>query len=488
MPIRRPFILLAALALACAGQPVRVEGPVEQTQTTPGKPGDKSAPTGPIIPKLTARGQRLFDEAVAAHEEQKRLKVPTDWAALEKKWKAVLSAEDVPEAHYNLGVIYERTRRPAEARAAYERALRLKPTLREAAVNLAVMMEGEGNTQAALQTYQGVLKKYPEDATSRVRLAALYHASGQLDEAWRFAREALMRDPKAAGAYKVMMKVALERGNLSMAKLLALRALKLDDRDPALYYFVGQILVKEEDEPGALVQFRKALAQRDDFMPARHELLKMALKKQNWEGVIEQAGRILKYEPKNAEMYLNLGVAYRYLNQPDKAMLAYDQAEKLSGDRLPATHLNRGLVLMKVKNQCEAAMKEFDKAVSGGIAGESNISALQQECEAIVTANRQAEEAAKQMKEEEARQKREEAEQKKAGGDGKGGKDGKDGKDKEPGKKDDDEPPEAAADVKPAGGRSRADARQVPAARKAAPTSDEPPSDEPASDPDEPRD
>ena len=179
-----PFVgsvtLIGLLASACA-TPVSVAGPKEQTPverdpTSSGAGGTK--PAEPVVPKLSARAQRLFDEAVAADAEAKKQKVPTDYNLLERKWQAVLQAEDVPEAHYNLGVIYERQRKPADARRSYERALSLKPTLKDAAVNLAVMMEGDGNTQAAIATYSDVLRKYPEDATSRTRLAALYPTAG----------------------------------------------------------------------------------------------------------------------------------------------------------------------------------------------------------------------------------------------------------------------------------------------------------------------
>lgn len=422
LPLALTLILGACVTTSKEAKPVPVAGPVkpEPKEAAPApdaakKPAEPVKPGEPIIPKISTRAQRLFDDAVAAEAEMKKLKVPTDWDSLEKKWNAVLAAEEVPEAYYNLGVIHEHLKKVDQAKQDYQKALALKPTLKEAAINLAVIMENEGNAQSAIATYRDVLKKYPEDATARVRLAAKYREAGQLDDAWRYAREALMRDPKAVGAYKVMMRVALERGNLNMAKLLALRALKLDDRDHELYFFVGQILDKEEDEPAAEIQYRKALAVKDDFMPARHELLKIAVKKQHWEGVADQCSRIIKYEPNNAAAHLNLGIALRYMGQPDPAMLEYEKAEKLSGDKLPATHLNRGLVIMKIKNDCTGAIAEFQKytsAAGASLGNEAPVYALQKECENILVENKKAAELAKQIQEEEAKKKKEEAEKK----------------------------------------------------------------------------
>jgi hypothetical protein len=62
-------------------------------------------------------------------------------------------------------------------------------------------------------------------------------------------------------------------------------------------------------------------------------------------------------------------------------------------------HLDRGLLLMKVKNRCEPAIDEFRRYQ--GLAGPAAVASspaprLQRECEQIVLATRQAEEASRQ--------------------------------------------------------------------------------------------
>jgi tetratricopeptide (TPR) repeat protein len=308
-------------------------------------------------------------------------------------------------------VVLERRGRPSEARAAYDRALSARPGFREAAVNRAILDEAGDDPRRAAAEYAALAKRYPEDAAVRVRLAALYRQAGQLDEAWRLAREALMREPRAVGAYKVMTRVALERGNSDLAELVALRAQKLDAADPELTFFVGEILAKRGDEAGAAVQYRKAIAQAPAFLPARYELLRLALKAQNWEGVVEQGKAIVLVEPDDPRVHLAMGVAERYLGQADPALAAYDRALSLSGGKLPEAHLDRGLLLLKVKNECEPAIAEFRRyqQEAPAAAASSPAFALQKECEQILVANRQAEEAARQMQQEADRKAAEEA-------------------------------------------------------------------------------
>jgi tetratricopeptide (TPR) repeat protein len=355
----------------------------------------------PAAPRreLSPRAQRLFAEAVATDEEQKRLKVPTDWETLERRWRAVTEAEPVPEAWFNLGVALQHRGRLDEARAAYQRALDLEPRLAPAAANL-LLLEEPADPAAAAQRWSDLARRFPDDAVSRARLAALYEGAGQHAEAWKLGREALLRDPRAVSAYKAMMRVALAWGKLDLAHLLAVKARKLDEADPEIVAFVGDVLAAEKDPRRAVVQWKKAVALDDGYLPARYALLADAFGKQHWEGVAEQARAILRSAP-DARVQLALGVALRYLGKPDQALAAYDQAEKLGGGKLPEVHLARGVALMKSKEQCEpalAALRRYVAEAGPAVAAEGPAMRLTRECEQIVLAGRQAEEAAREMK------------------------------------------------------------------------------------------
>jgi len=399
-----------------AAAPAR-EGPAP-SGPAPSGPARNGKAVAPEAPQVSARAQRLFEEAVAAEGEQRKLKVPTDWEVLERKWRAVVAAEELPEAWFNVGVCLERQGKGAEARRAWERAQQLRPTFREAAVDMAVLSEPE-DPRAAVSAYAQLLRRFPEDAVVRVRLASLYQASGQPDEAWRLAREALARDPKVPGAQKVMMKVALERGNLDLAELLAVRSQKLDPGDAEIPFFLGEVAARRGDEAGAAVLYRKALAQRDDLLPARVALFRIALRNRSWEKVVEQGKAILQRDPANARVQLAVGVAHRYLGQADQAAAAYAQAESLSGDRLPEVHLARGLLEMKVRSRWEPALAELRRyadQAGPALRGDDQVFRLIRECEQMLVATKQAEEAARQAQRESARQAAEEAAKKAAEG------------------------------------------------------------------------
>jgi tetratricopeptide (TPR) repeat protein len=424
-------LALLAAALGCAGAPpAPPERPVSTRKVARGDApargatapangkgnGSVAAGAGPDAaaqnagaaaePALQPRAQRLFEEAVRAEEEQRKLKVPTDWPYLEKKWRAVLDAADVAEAHHNLGVALEAQGRLGEARAEYDRARTLKPGLRQAAVNLGVLLEKQGDVTGASAVYAQCIREFPEDGVARARLAALYLGTGQLDDAWRLAREALVREPRTVGAYRVLARVALQRNDLDLAKLVAMRAQKLDPSEPEFPWVVGQVLARQGDDAGAQAQLRKALALREDFLPARYALLEGALKKQAWGSVAEHAAAILKVQPGNGQVQLAHGLALRYTGKADEALAAYARAEQASNDRIPETHLARGVLLARVKSECEPALQELKLYTTraGPLLPEgSQVVKLQRECEAQLEESRKAAEAARQMQAEAAR-------------------------------------------------------------------------------------
>jgi Tfp pilus assembly protein PilF len=212
-----------------------------------------------------------------------------------------------------------------------------------------------------------------------------------------------------------------------MARLVALRALKLDDTDPEIYYGLGLVFLEEKQPDKAWVQLEKAVSSRQDFLPARVALAKLSLQRENYLSAENNLKSILALDPKSAEAHLNLGVAYKGLGQFDKAMQEYDAAEKLNPD-LAAIYLNRGIILHRHKDAPDRGLEFYKKyvALSGGevaLPVESSVFSLIKEAEGLVqmkqeTARQEAE--AKKLEElqklQEQKLKQAEEEEKKKGG------------------------------------------------------------------------
>jgi tetratricopeptide (TPR) repeat protein len=393
-----PVLALGALWLAgCASAPV---APPPAETATRAAPPVKAVPGEP----LSAQGRRLFDEAVAVREEMEKARA-VDWAILERRWRAVVDATDAPEAHYNLGVTLERQGRDLEARAEYQKALAGKP-LKQAAANLGVVLEKSGDLRGAQAAYAATARDFPDDAVSRERLAALYLQSGQLDESWHQAREALLRDPTSVGARKTMVRVALARGDLDLARLVSLRLQKSAPDDAEVAFLAGQLLARQGDHAGAAVSWRKALALQPGMAAARAGLLEVAVREERWGEVQALAAGVLADDPSNAPAQLLLGIAQRHGGKPEEALASYAAAERLAGGKLPEVHLARGVLLMRDQGDCEGALRSFDqyeRSAGPVLPQGSPAPKLIRECQEQVEQSRAAAEAARQMQVEAAR-------------------------------------------------------------------------------------
>ncbi|MFP2929789.1 adventurous gliding motility TPR repeat lipoprotein GltE, partial [Pyxidicoccus sp. 3LG] len=406
----RLFPLLAAVSLAAAGcSSSKATGPTGPAKT----PTAQTTGKEPAPPPISNTAKARFEDAVKAFDAQKKAKA-FDYPSLERKFKLALESDaNLAEADYNLGVIAERQGKPSEARTHYKNALTKKPSLRQAAENLAVMEQNSGNVAGAVALYQEVLQRYPDDAQSRARLAEIYRQTGDHDKAMEFSRAALMRDPMSTTALKVMIRSYLDRKQLAMAKLVAIRGVKLDAADPELHHAVGLILLREGDKDEARLAFKKALEVRDDYVPSHVALAQLSLDSEDYPGAEEHLRRILQADGKNAVAHLNLGIAYKGQGQFDKAMQEYDEAEKLDAE-LAAVHLNRAVILHKVKDAPERAVELYKKyiAMAGGdvaLSAESPVFGLLREAEAIVNAKREAKHAEEQARQMEEMQKQQQA-------------------------------------------------------------------------------
>lgn len=375
-------VLTALLATACATSAPAQKAP----------PPVAVAPAGPSTPNT--RAMLLFEDATKAAEAQAKSGQRDD-AALERRFQAVQEADPTfAEADYNLGVLAERQGKRDQAFLLYRSALQKKPSLKPAAEGLARLTRAQGDVPSALAQWNDIAKAFPDDAESRAQLAELYRLSSDHDRAQEMARQALIRDPKNLDAYKTLLRSNLDRKQFAMAELVGVRALKISTTDPDLFLALGDVQLAKGAVDKAATQYQKALEAKASFVPARLALARLALKDEDFAAAEKHLSRAVADGGGTAEVHLDLGVAYRGLGQPDKALAEYDAAEKLQ-PRMAAVYLNRGIVLQRYKDAPDKSLELYKQyvALSGGesaLPEGAPVIALRREAEALVAAKSQA--------------------------------------------------------------------------------------------------
>lgn len=284
-------------------------------------------------------------------------------AALEAQFKAVVADDDsVAEAHYNLGVIAQRSGRIEEAETRYKKALAVDAQMGPAAENLASVMVARGQTDEAQKMLETFIEKSPAATGPRVSLARIYRDKKRYDDGISQCRSALQREPKNLGAFETLAQLYFDAGNLPMAKLVAARGFKVNGQDAVLHHTLGRIFLIENKIPDAVASFKSSLAADPTYRPARIDLAEVALQYRDFGNAKENYAELLKGEPNDVGLLLGLGISNKGLGQYDEAKAAYKSVLEKS-PKHPLALLDLAILHHRHLNDFQGAL-DYYKAYS----------------------------------------------------------------------------------------------------------------------------
>jgi tetratricopeptide (TPR) repeat protein len=164
-------------------------------------------------PAARAEARALYEEALSGAPDDPRLhenyaeflEATGDLSGALARWTRV--RELLPHhlsGWFHTGRLLARLRRPAEARAALEQTLRLRPDLVEALLELAGLDVAEGRPETALQRCDTARQLRPGDARVHLRRADVLMRLKRRDEALASLREALRVQPTSWEAHYLL--------------------------------------------------------------------------------------------------------------------------------------------------------------------------------------------------------------------------------------------------------------------------------------------
>jgi choline-sulfatase len=151
----------------------------------------------------------------------------------------------------------------AEATAVYRELLREDPEMTDVWLQLAEIYGRRGMTAESVAAYKEVVGRKPKDPAGLTGAAAGLLRLGRLDEARAHAELAVEVAP--AAAHQLLMKVAVERGDIENARREARRAQAVDPSLPLPTFVEGLLLHRQGQLAAALPHFleaRRAMQER----------------------------------------------------------------------------------------------------------------------------------------------------------------------------------------------------------------------------------
>jgi tetratricopeptide (TPR) repeat protein len=257
-------------------------------------------------------------------------------AAAEAGFRSVLaSSPNHIGALGNLGVVYSRQERYADAVRVYEQALRMEPKNKHLLLNLGLGFFKQERFDEAASRFERVLELDRTHAQARELLATCQLALGRAQyEAARFEEAAALleraRDNRPTPEIRRELGkayVSLRRNDEARAELKI--AMEADRRDPEPPYYLGSLLVQEGEDSAAVPLLETARRLNPEFWGVYYYLGRALLAKGDDAAAIPLFQRAIALNPSEAAPYYNLARALKSAGRDEEARQALKRVAEL---------------------------------------------------------------------------------------------------------------------------------------------------------------
>ncbi|MBI3071719.1 MAG: tetratricopeptide repeat protein [Deltaproteobacteria bacterium] len=337
---------------------------VERATVDAGAPVDE--PPAKVEPPIGEAVSAEFTEATKAGLEDAKKGIDAFKRLAERN-------PDLPHAHFNLGVLYERTGENGLAEEAYRSALRAKGDFLPAAEALANQQAKRRGAAEAVRFVDVLVAKNPKSLDLVNLLGKWKIRVGDSDGAVALAKSALRKDERNIGAIMNMGAVFYRQGKTELAIFAFQNADTIDRenekkfaagyrRSAAIHQALALSYLKVDNKDAAIAAFREAIALRGDFPEVLNNLAVLLTEKKDFKGAVSLLEKALAFRPGYVRAVVNLGNAHRGLEQLDKALELYEQARKMNPGLAEAT-FNIGVMYLDHEWKGMEPMARYERAI-----------------------------------------------------------------------------------------------------------------------------
>jgi tetratricopeptide (TPR) repeat protein len=284
--------------------------------------------------------------------------------------------EDVPEVARSLMEDAERAReanRIDDAVAKYRRVIEVAPSLASAYVNLGALYFKQGKVAEAYDTFVRGTAAAPADRTLLSNAAAAAQQLGKSADALKYVDEAIAKTPRDAALYSLRAAIlrSLNRNDDALAAITQATQLAPDD---AKYQFtLGNTLVPLGRRDDAIAAYRKAADLDHTLLRAYFNLGAVLFDAGRYDEALDAYRMALApielaftthqpVEVVNARAYANLGAIFLKQQKFSEAIDAYQKSASI--DDSTTAHYNLGFLFFTT-GKTDRAQLEYRKALAG---------------------------------------------------------------------------------------------------------------------------
>ena len=173
------------------------------------------------------------------------------------------------EAHYGLGSVYLKQARNDDARASFEKAVKLNPSYPDTAPNawnnLGLLAAREGHGEEAVACFQEALRQSPEYWIALENLGNAYRQQHKWEDARAVLERAVAARPRDPEANYSLAMVFAQQDNTERAHELLQKALRLRPGYPEALNNLGILYLRTDKRDQAVATFEECIRAAPDF-------------------------------------------------------------------------------------------------------------------------------------------------------------------------------------------------------------------------------
>jgi tetratricopeptide (TPR) repeat protein len=281
------------------------------------------------------------------------------------------SGAELPWAGLNEGLLEERLGHPEKALAAYEATVTAFPGFAPAAQNLVRLWRRQGRPLGEVEQELRTRLARAEGVGLRVGLAEVLLAAGNEQGAEEECKKALKADEKNVPAMIALANAYASRKRLELARMVLENARQVDESDPAIWNRLGFVELALGNRPQAIDHFKAAASLRADYPEAHANYGAILADADDFPAAVQELELAVRYAPRSAGTWLDLGNAYRGLQDFAKAEEAYGKALQLE-PALNDARFNLAVLYLDVPKPGLATVQRLERGLGWFEAYEQN--------------------------------------------------------------------------------------------------------------------
>lgn len=315
---------------------------------------------------IALRHKGMYKEALAALERAQKLRPDLvepqslkgqlqyqnqDLQGAEETLKRAVETSKDPLAYYNLGMVYKKEGKFAEAKSAFLDALNGAATgeiAYKAATQLGMLHATQGDLPNAKYYFERAVALSPANAKYHYNLALVLNQLGENERAVRELDEAIRLGSDNPQTYMYIARLYAELGRKEQAEAALSKALAEAPRDPVILSQMGDMLVAQA-KWGPAIRIYKELYESSpktaEKAQAMYNLGKVYIALRDFRNAEKALEAAYNLDMQNEDALVLLGDAYVETGQAHKAVTLFKESLRLNPDNMKVLRAQAQLYL-----------------------------------------------------------------------------------------------------------------------------------------------